>query len=179
MLRDTRFVDEVPGQPGYIAKVGCNRRNQRALPPHRLGIEVRIDTSQDIRQEREEVELYWKAILASRHQVCLKRAQRFLVWLSVFIAELVPSGPPTGSDHVEPRLADLSQVTVPDVHVGVFEVEPLYLARHVRRSDHGERFAVQFEVIAICRESRPRAQVRFVANPKTRMVYGAKLIALH
>ena len=150
-------------------------RNQRGLLAHRFGIEIRIHSAQNLRQERKEVELDRQAVLARGHQIRFHRAQRALVRLAVLVGELVPARPPSGANHVQPGVVNLPQIAVPHINIGMIEIQPLHFARHVRRADDGQRLAIQLEVVFVHAELGAGAQVVEVANPEGGVVDGAWL----
>ena len=76
-------------------------RNQCLLAANRFWIEVRVHASQNIRQERKKIELHGQAVFARSHEIRFERPQRALVRLTILVAELVPTRPPAGADHVQ------------------------------------------------------------------------------
>ena len=142
------------------------------------GIKERVFASENIGKEGEEIELHGQSIFAGGHEIRLERAQGALVGLTVFVAEFVPAGPPASADHVESGVVNLGEVLIPDVCVGMLEIEALHFARHVGGADDREGMAIEFEVVVIDTEMWTGAEIRFVADPETGVVDGANLIAL-
>ena len=68
---------------------------------------------------------------------------------------------------------DESEIGIPDVNVGVIEVQTLHFAGHVGGADDSERSSVEREVIGVDAELRARAKVGFISNPEGGMVDGA------
>src|SRR5215472_9964019 len=101
MTRDAWFVDEVPGKKRNIAEARYYRRNERPLLAHSLRVQIWVIASQNLGQEGEEIELHRQLVFAGGHQVGFDRPQRSFVRLAVLVAELVPSRPPAGANHVE------------------------------------------------------------------------------
>ncbi len=73
---------------------------------------------------------------------------------------------------------NLAKFLVPDVHIGIFEVQTLRLARHVGCANDGEGVTVKLEIVLVDREPRAGAQVGFVANPEAGVIDGANLVSL-
>ena len=142
------------------------------------GIEKGVGASENVGQKGEEIELHRQAVLAGGHQIGFERAQRALVGLAVFVAELVPAGPPAGADHVQSGIVNLGEILVPHIHVGMLEIKALHFARHVSRADDRERMAVEFEVVVVDAEMRAGAEIGFVADPEAGMIDGADAVAL-
>ena len=61
---------------------------------------------------------------------------------------------------------NLAHVAVPDGNVRMIEVEPLHFARHICCADHGQRLAVEFEIVFVDAELGAGAQVVFVSDPE-------------
>ena len=158
-------------------EAGDDGRDQSLLAADGLGIEESVGASEDVGQEGEEVELHGQAVLAGGHEIGFDRAQGALVGLTVFVGELVPAAPPAGADHVESGVVNLREILIPDVDVGMLEVETLDFARHVGGADDGEGMAVEFEVVVVDAEMRAGAKIGFVADPEGGMVEGADAIA--
>ena len=116
---------------------------------------------------------YLRAVI----KIGLERAQSAFVGLTVFVAELVPAGPPSGANHVESGIVNLGKILIPDIHVGMLEEEALDFARHVRCTDDGERMAVDFEVVVVDAQVRAGAEIGFVADPEGGMVDRADAVA--
>ena len=68
---------------------------------------------------------------------------------------------------------NLGEVLIPDVDVGMIEVEALDFARHVGGADDCERMAVEFEVVVVDAKMRAGAKEGFVADPERGVVEGA------
>ena len=143
-----------------------------------LRIEKSIRSSENIGQEREDIELHGQAVLARRHQIGFHRSESAFVGLTVFVAELVPTGPPAGADHVQAGVVNLPEILIPHINIRVVEIEALHLARHVGCADNGQRMTVQFEVVAIDGEPRTRMEIGFVANPIAGMVDRAHAVVI-
>ncbi len=178
MLRDAGLVDQVPCQPWNVVEALDHGRNQCLLAANRLRIEVRVYASQYIRQEREKIELHGQTVLARGHEIGFERPQRALIRLTILVADLVPTRPPAGADHVQSRGMNLREVPIPHVDVGVIEIKTLRLTRHVGGSNDGEGLAIEFEVILVHRHARAGAQEGLVANPKSGVMDGAKLVVI-
>src|SRR5260370_18660626 len=117
-------------------------------------------------------------MLACGHQVGFNRAQRPLVGPSVFITDLLPARPPAGADHVETSRVDLSKVAVPYVSVGVFKIQPLYLAGHGGGSDNRQGTTIEFKKILVHRQARTGTQKGLAPDPKSAMINDSSLAAL-
>jgi hypothetical protein len=147
--RDAGLVDEIPCEKRNVVKAGDDGRDESLLFANGVGIEVRIFSAEHFGEEREEIELDWEIIFARGHQKRFERAQSSLVGLTVFVAELVPAGPPSGANGVEAGVMNLGEVAIPNVGIGVLEVEALYFAGHICGANYRERVAVEFEVVSI------------------------------
>src|ERR1700675_4275713 len=141
-----------------------------------LWIEIRVHASQNIRQEREKIELHGDAVFARGHEIRFERPQGALVRLTILVAELVPPRPPAGADHVQAGGMDLREVPIPHVDVRAIEIKTLGFTRHVGGSDDGERLAIELEVILVHGHARTGTQEGLIANPKSGVMNGAKLV---
>src|SRR6516162_8099687 len=102
-----------------------NCGDERLLLAERVRIQIWIHAAKDFRKEGKKIELNRKAVLSCGHQVGFERAQRAFVRLAIFVAELIPAGPPAGAQHVQASGLDLRHVPVPDVRVRMIEIETL------------------------------------------------------
>src|SRR5579859_3704511 len=98
-------------------------------------------------------------MLSCSHEKRFDRPQRPFVWLARLVKELVPPSPPTRADHVQSSRRNLPEILVPDVRIGMLEIETLHLARHVRRSDHCQRLPIELKKVSIDGDLRTRLQV--------------------
>src|SRR5690242_3354110 len=128
VLRNAGLVNEVPSQKRNIMEARDDRGNERLLLAERLGTKVGVYSTEYIGEKSEEIELYGQAVLACGHQISFESAERAFVRLAVFIAELVPAGPPTGAQHIQAGGLYLRHVAVPDVNVGMIEIKALHFA---------------------------------------------------
>ena len=92
-------------------------------------------------------------MFACGHQVSFECSQGPLVRLAILVAELIPSRPPAGAKHVQSCCLDVSQFLIPDVDVGVFEIQALGFTGHVRSAHYREGLAAPLEVVAVNAET--------------------------
>ena len=177
MLRNAGLVDQIPRQERNIVKARDYRGDEGLLLAQRLRIQIRIHAAEDLRKKGEEIELHGKAVLARGHEIGFESAECTLVGLAIFIAKFVPAGPPSRAKHVETGGLDLRHVAVPDVGVGMVEIEALDFARHVCGANDGERMAVDLKEVVIDLQMRAGAQELGFANPKAGTVGGANRIS--
>src|SRR5579872_4164969 len=154
-------------------------RNQSLLAADGRGVEEGVGASENVGEEGEKIELHREPVFTSSHQIGFEGAQGALVGLTVFVAEFIPAGPPSGADHVESGVVNLAEILVPYVHVGMLEEKALDFARHVGCADDGERMAVEFEVVVVDSEMRAGSEEGFVADPEGGMIDGANPRSLH
>src|SRR6185369_14403016 len=165
------LIDEVVDQVRYVAKKIDDGSDQLLLGTDSGGIEIRILAAEDFGFEGEERELHRKMMLLCGQQICLEGAERFLCWNAV-LGDVLPSGPPSGAQHVEPGALDLIHVVIPDEDVGMFEVTTLNIAGHLRGADDWLDLAVDEEVVGVEGDDGSGAKRSVVAHQETGVVGG-------
>ena len=158
------------------ARQACH---ESLLPSHCNRIEVGILAVQHVGDEREQIKLHRQVIFARGHQKSFERAQRAFRGNAVLVHEMLPSGPPTGAQHVDAGRAYLRHVAIPHVCVGVLEIHALHIACHISRANNCQRLVIYQQVILVGCEPGTGAQIILVVNPKSGMIDGPQFGAFH
>ncbi len=154
-------------------KARCHGGNQRCLLANRFGVKIRIHSTQNFWQERKKVELHRQTVPARGHQIGFQRTQCAFVGLAILVGKFIPARPPSGTDHVQPGVVNLTQIAVPDVNVGMIEIQALNFAGHVGGANDGEGLAIELKVVLVHAELRAGAEVVFIADPESGVVGSA------
>ena len=155
--RERRLVDEIPDELASGRHPAGERRQQRALPVERAGIEVRIAAAEVLRHEREHAEDDGQPVLARGQVERFERAHDAFVHHVRVDADLAPAGPDTGADRVHAERRDLAERLVPHRRVRLEQEIAMHRRRHRRRADDRFGAAAAAKRVAVERElRRPR-----------------------